>query len=148
HGSKCVEPVQRTRDGENRGKRRRPRLTAFRLRRIERVDALEERHQRKNGERAEDGAENGERRRVRRDNRARNFSKRHEDGIAGRMRLVLGRIELVEAEREIQRVDVFERRGQKREMRREEQRRQGGGPEKFRLQTCRSSSPSFKLPVR
>ena len=64
------------------------------------------------------------------------------------MRLVLRRIELVQAEREIQRVDVFERRGQTREMRREEKRRQSGGPEKFRLQTCRSSRPSFKLPVR
>ena len=148
HGSKRVEPVQRTGDGENRGQRPRRRSPGFRLRRIELLYVPEERHQRKNRERAEDGAENGERLRVRRDDGARNFSKRHEDGIAGWMRLVLRRIELVQAEREIQRVDVFERRGQTREMRREEERRQGGGPEKFRLQTCRSSRPSFKLPVR
>ena len=86
----------------------------------------------KHRQRAEDGAQNRQRLRIGRHHGARDFSERHEHRIARRVRLMLCGIEIVEAEREVQRVDVFERRGQEREMRDEKHRREAGGPEQFR----------------
>jgi hypothetical protein len=36
----------------------------------------------------------------------------HVDGVTGRMRLMQRRVEMTEAEREVDRIDVFERRRQ------------------------------------
>ena len=59
-----------------------------------------------------------------------------------------GGIELVKAEGEVERIDVFERRREKCEMSGEKHRGEAAGPEQFGLQTCRRINPSFKLPVR
>jgi hypothetical protein len=59
-------------------------------------------------------------------------------------------IEVAHAEGEVDRVEIFERRGKKRQMRDEKDRRESGGPENFRgdAQIWRRIRPSFKLPVR
>ena len=75
-------------------------------------------------ERPEDGAKQGQRLRIRRHHRARQLSDRHEHGVPRRVRLMLRGIEIVKAEREILRVDVFERRRKKQEMRDEEDHRE------------------------
>ena len=71
------------------------------------------------------------------------------------MRLVFGRIELVQAQREIQGVDIFQRGRQERDMREEENGGENGGSPPRRSaeganarHTCRSSNPSIRLPVR
>lgn len=48
----------------------------------------------------------------------------HDDGVAGRVRLMRARIEVVEAEREVERVQVLERRGEKRQVSCEDQQDQ------------------------
>ena len=44
------------------------------------------------------------------DDRQRDVPEQHVDGIAGRMRLVQRRVEMAQPEREVDRIDVFERR--------------------------------------
>jgi hypothetical protein len=60
------------------------------------------------------------------------------------MRLMERGIEMAQAEREINRVDVFQRWREKREMRGEVDDRDDRRP----LQAGRRISPSFKLPIR
>ena len=71
-------------------------------------------------------------------------------GIPRRVRLMFGRIEVVDTEGEVQGIDVFESRGQKEKMRDQKQDREAGRPEQLRgdSQTCRRIKPSFRLPVR
>jgi hypothetical protein len=66
-------------------------------------------------------------------------------------------IEIAKAEREVDRIEIFERRRQKRQMQRDEGEGERAGPESERVdQRFRSvaasagcsTSPSFKLPVR
>ena len=78
------------------------------------------------------------------------FRERDEDRIAGRMRLVARDVEVAHAEREVDRVDVFERRREEREV-----RAPGTGAASAatavlhgRTQTGRSRSASFRLPRR
>ena len=99
---------------------------------IQRFDASEQRHQRKHRQRAEQRApaattslaSDGH-------DRVRQFAERDEDGISGRMRLMLRRIEIAHAEREVHRVEIFERRRKKREVRDEKDRRERGRPEQL-----------------
>lgn len=70
-----------------------------------------------------------------------------ENGIAGRVRLMARDVEMADAESEIDRVDIFERRGQVRQMREDEERGQRSR-RVARVQAGRSRSPSFRLPVR
>jgi len=72
---------------------------------------------------------------------------RDEDGIAGRVRLMARDVEMADAEGEIDGIEVFQRRGQIRQMREEEERGERSG-RATRAQAGRSSSPSFRLPVR
>ena len=90
---------------------------------------LKQRHQRKHRQRAEQGAPQRQRTGVGRPHRVRQFAERDEDGISRRMRLMLRRIEVAHAEREVHRVEIFERRRQKRQVRDEENRRERGRPE-------------------
>src|SRR6266566_1333118 len=53
------------------------------------------------------------------DNRQRHAPEQHVDGIAGRVRLMQRRIEVAQAERKVDRIDVFQGWRQKRKMRRE-----------------------------
>ena len=67
------------------------------------------------------------------------------------MRLVLGDVEVADAEREVDGVEVLERLRQEREMRREEdqdQRDAGRSLDVVTRQTGRSLSASFRLPRR
>ncbi len=81
----------------------------------------------------------------------RRLSEGDEDGISGRMGLVLRDVEVGDAEGEIDRVDVFERRRQEPEVRRDEQereRRQGRAHGRDWNHTSRRRSASFRLPRR
>jgi hypothetical protein len=116
---KRVEPEERAGDSQHGGQRRNERgLTRFV--RLQRIEPFEQFHQREYRERPKQRPKHCERLRIRRDGCPRDFSERHEDGVAGRVRLVLCRVELVEAQREVQRIDVFQRRREKRQMRDQE----------------------------
>ena len=81
----------------------------------------------------------------------RRLSEGDEDGISGRMGLVLRDVEVGDAEGEIDRVDVFERRRQEPEVRRDEQereRRKGCAHGQGWNHTSRRRSASFRLPRR
>ena len=86
---------------------------------------------RKHRQRAEQRAPQGQRAGVGWPHRVRQFSERDEDGISRGMRLVLRWIEVAHAEREVHRVEIFERRREKRQVRDEEDRRKRGSPENF-----------------
>ena len=117
---------------------------------VEHLDAPEQRDERKHGQRTEDRAPEGQRAGIGRPDGMRQFAERDEDGIPGRVGLMIRRIEIAHAEREVHRVEIFERRRKKGQMRDEKNRGKRGGPEKLRrdLQTWRRIRPSFKLPVR
>ena len=92
------------------------------------------------------------RRRQRRSTAVEAFAERDEDRIAGRMRLMLGDVEVAHAEREVDRVDVFERRRQEE---RGARARNSDARAPRRLcsladadQTGRRRSASFRLPRR
>ena len=59
------------------------------------------------------------------------------------MRLMPGRIEVAQPEREVDRVDVFERRSEQRQVR----RKVGGGNDECELSAGRRRTPSFRLPI-
>ena len=103
-----------------------------------------------------------------RDQQARAPRDQDEQRVAGRMRLMLGDIEVPHAEREVDRIEILERRRQVREMEREKDdgeengRTAPGNPPTGRLcamggAACpvpgdvhvgRRNSPSLRLPVR
>ena len=95
---------------------------------IQRLDASEQRHERKHRQRAEQRAPAATTPGLGRPDRVRQLAERDEDGISRRMRLMLRRIEVAHAEREVHRVEVFERRRQKGEMRDEKHRRERATP--------------------
>ena len=82
--------------------------------------------------------------------RGRHLRQRDEDGIAGRMRLMPRDVELADAEREIDRVEVLERPGQKARGARARKIRSSATPaDRWRSHsTGRSLSASFRLPRR
>ena len=81
--------------------------------------------------------------------RLRRFSERDVDGIAGRMGPVCRDVEVANAEREIDRVDVFERRRQERHVREREDRAPARPAHALeRHDTGRRRSASFRLPRR
>jgi len=71
------------------------------------------------------------------------------DGIPRRMRLVPGDVELPDAQREIDGIEIFERARQEDEVRREEQQQERDGRRSLRAHSIGwSFSASFKLPRR
>jgi hypothetical protein len=74
----------------------------------------------------------------------RRLRERDEHRIARRVRLMPRHVELSHAEREINRIEIFERCGQVGEVQRQERECQN----RSRGYTARRSNPSFRLPVR
>jgi hypothetical protein len=76
--------------------------------------------------------------------------------VSGRMRLVMRDVERAQAEREIDRIDVFKRSGQVRKVEREKDQRGDRDSERQRTRrrqpdvsyAGRRTSPSFRLPMR
>ncbi len=81
-------------------------------------------------------------------NRRRDLAEENVDRIAGRMRPMGGDVEVADAEREVDRVDVFERWREERDMREREDQRQRGQRARRGHDTGRRRSASFRLPRR
>src|SRR5205085_10895636 len=71
-----------------------------------------------------------------------------EERVPGRMRLVPGDVVIVDAEREVDRVEIFERGWQREEVDGEKRRGEHAGEAERRLHAWRRSNPSLRLPVR
>src|SRR5439155_18159980 len=73
----------------------------------------------------------------------------NEDGIAGRVRLMAGDVEVANAKGEVDGIDVFERPGEEPEVRSNKERDQRTGSEPpGQCHAGLSSNPSLRLPVR
>ena len=149
HRSAGIEPVQWARNREQGGQRSRARHSGVRQP-FQCPEVLIDLHQRKHRERAEQGAEQRKRPCVSWHDGSCDLRERDEDGISGRVRLMFRRVEVVNPEGEVQRIDVFERRRQEDKVRDQEQHREAECPEQLwgDSQTCRRMKPSFKLPER
>ena len=72
-----------------------------------------------------------------------------EQRVARWMRLVLGDVEVLDAQREIDGVEILQRRREEREMEREKQCAEDSAGQPLGARHAgRSSSPSLRLPVR
>ena len=115
--------------------------------------------QRKDGDDAKrrcDNADRAERLPFRRHDRVHRFGGDDKQRVSGRMRLMVCDVEGAHAEREIDRIDVFERRRQVRKVEREKDQRGDRDSERQRARrrqpdvsyAGRRTSPSFRLPMR
>jgi hypothetical protein len=122
-------------------------------------DRAEQRDEHERQQRAGHDTEQAQRQHLRAGRRVDDLRRQDEHRVPGRMRLVRGDIEVADAEREIDRVDVFEGAGGVRKMKREERQRhrRRDRPRRapHRAQRAFASakvgvriSPSFRLPVR
>ena len=71
-----------------------------------------------------------------------------EDRISRRMRLVPRDVVVADAEREVDRVEIFQRDRKGKQVEHEKEQREQPARAQRRAHAGRSSSPSFKLPVR
>ena len=70
-----------------------------------------------------------ERARFGRDDRVNGLGSKDEDRVARRVRLVARDVEVADAERKVDRIEVLERGGQERQVQRDESTREGAGAE-------------------
>ena len=126
--AKRSEPEERRGDDDNR----REHGTAIAFHRIRRTiqgfDASKQRHEGKHRQRAEHRSPHRQRAGLGRRNRMRQFAEGDEDRISRRVRLMFRRIEVAHAKRKVHRVEVFERRRQKGQVRDQKHRGESGGP--------------------
>ncbi len=122
------EPEERRGDDDNR----REHDTAIACQRIrgtiQGFDASKQRHEGKHRQRAEHRSPHRQRAGLGRPNRMRQFAEGDKDRISRRVRLMFRRIEVAHAKRKVHRVEVFERRRQKGQVRDQKHRGESGGP--------------------
>ena len=123
------EPEQRRGDHDNR-REHDTAIARSRLRgTIQGFDASKQRHEGKHRQRAEHRSPHRQRAGLGRRNRMRQFAEGDKDRISRRVRLMLRRIKIAHAKCKVHRVEVFERRRQKGQVRDEKHRGESGGPE-------------------
>src|SRR3989442_14361544 len=130
--------------------------------------SAEEGRKRQHAERSRDDADRRKRVRFRRNQRVRALRRENEQRIAGRMRLMLGDVEVPDAEREVDRIEIFQRHRKVRHMEGEKTDREYNDQRRNRrirrkdisassarsafnvvgVHVGRRNNPSFRLPVR
>ena len=119
-----------------------------------RAETTEEGKEQRDERSSREGAEQRERRRRRiadadrLEPAGRRLGERNEHRVAGRMGLVPGDVEVAHAEREVDRIDVFERGREVKQVRDEEKNRDRRELSLHAAQTGRKRRASFRLPRR
>lgn len=110
------------------------------------LERSEEHRERERREAPGKNADQAERASLRGYDGVNDLGRQDEDGIPRWVRLMLGDIEIANAQREVDGIEIFERDGKKREMERDEHQRKQAGPT-TRYRAWAWQSPHLRAPL-